>query len=150
MVDDLTLTLARVEIVTLLGPNGAGKSTTLAMALGFEQPDSGDVLVNGLNLREDAQNPRSHIAYIPENVMLYPLLTGVENLESLRRAWKAPHFTAAEERRAPAGRPAGGSPWTTVALLLERYSVRRHFGVDYGTHESRAASGVGADRSGGV
>ncbi|NSL87714.1 ABC transporter ATP-binding protein [Chitinophaga solisilvae] len=68
------------EIFCLLGPNGAGKTTTINCFLGFVQPDSGQALVNGINVQQHREQARKHIAYIPETVMLYPYLSGLENL----------------------------------------------------------------------
>jgi spermidine/putrescine transport system ATP-binding protein len=46
-VDDLSLELERGEFFTLLGPSGCGKTTTLRMIAGFEQPDSGQIRIEG-------------------------------------------------------------------------------------------------------
>ncbi|WP_223609303.1 ABC transporter ATP-binding protein [Chryseobacterium sp. OSA05B] len=79
-VKGLTLSVAQGEIYGLLGPNGAGKSTTLNMLLGFLKPDSGATLLNGIDTSTNAKEAREIIGYIPENVNLYPYLTGIENL----------------------------------------------------------------------
>lgn len=68
------------EAICLLGANGAGKSTTMNLFLGFIAPDMGTVRVGGLSPTEEPQATRRQIAYIPENVALYPALTGLENL----------------------------------------------------------------------
>jgi len=80
-VDNLNLTVKEGDIYGLLGSNGAGKSTTLNMLLGFLKPDSGKTLVNGIDTSTNATQARKQTGYIPENVSLYPYLTGVENLE---------------------------------------------------------------------
>ena len=67
----------------MLGNNGAGKSTTLNILLGFLKPDSGQVRVGGFDPISSASEARRLIAYIPENVALYPELSGAENLEYL-------------------------------------------------------------------
>lgn len=79
--NNLNLQLAKGEIFALLGQNGAGKSTTINIFLGFIQPDSGEALINGWSVAEKIAEIRQIIAYIPENVMLYPNLTGIENLQ---------------------------------------------------------------------
>ncbi|MBQ8218910.1 MAG: ABC transporter ATP-binding protein [Bacilli bacterium] len=48
-VDDITFTVKKGEIVGYIGPNGAGKSTTIKMLSGILKPDSGEVLINGMN-----------------------------------------------------------------------------------------------------
>lgn len=80
-VRDLNMTIKGGEILGLLGANGAGKSTTINMILGFLMPDSGSIAVDGLNTTKDAGKIRQRIGYIPENVNLYPYLTGLENLD---------------------------------------------------------------------
>jgi len=80
-VSNLSLSVAGGEIYGLLGPNGAGKSTTLNMLLGFLKPDSGTTLVNGEDTSTNAEDARKQTGYIPENVNLYPYLTGIENLD---------------------------------------------------------------------
>lgn len=79
-VTGLSLSVKEGEIYGLLGPNGAGKSTTLNMLLGFLKPDSGTTTLHDVNTSTDARKAREMIGYIPENVNLYPYLTGIENL----------------------------------------------------------------------
>jgi ABC-2 type transport system ATP-binding protein len=79
-VQNLTLQVEKGEILGLLGANGAGKSTTINMLLGFLQPDSGDIRVKEFDATKKSNDVRKLIGYIPENVNLYPYLTGLENL----------------------------------------------------------------------
>ena len=69
------------EIYGLLGSNGAGKSTTLKLLLGFIDPDEGTAIVNTTECHIYPELVRKWIGYIPEQVNLYPYLTGKENLE---------------------------------------------------------------------
>ncbi len=78
---DLNLEVAPGEIYCLLGANGAGKSTTIRLFLNFIEPTSGRALVQGMDVGAEPLKTKRHLAYIPEQVMLYPHLTGVENLE---------------------------------------------------------------------
>ena len=80
-VNKLDLRIAPGEIFALLGPNGAGKTTTINLLLGFLTPDVGDARVNGASVAADPIAARRQIAYIPEQVVLYPRFTGVENLD---------------------------------------------------------------------
>ncbi len=77
--NDLTLEVNAGEIYGLLGANGAGKSTTLNMLLGFLKPDKGTIKM----LDPDSHSilNQKQLGYIPENVNLYPYLTGLENLD---------------------------------------------------------------------
>lgn len=79
--NDLNLTIGPGEIFALLGQNGAGKTTTINLFLGFIQPSGGKALIDGISVAENPQEIKKLLAYIPETVMLYPNLTGIENLE---------------------------------------------------------------------
>ncbi|MEM6722877.1 MAG: ABC transporter ATP-binding protein [Bacteroidota bacterium] len=87
-VQQLDLTVEQGEILGLLGANGAGKSTTINMLLGFIQPDSGKVLINGMDTNQQPTEVRKLIGYIPENVNLYDYLSGLENLDYFCRLAK--------------------------------------------------------------
>ncbi|MFT6363477.1 MAG: ABC-2 type transport system ATP-binding protein [Planctomycetota bacterium] len=76
----LTLTVNPGEVLGLLGPNGAGKTTTIHILAGFIQPDSGSVVIDGVDVVKDPDGARRRIGYIPENVALYPFLSASENL----------------------------------------------------------------------
>jgi ABC-2 type transport system ATP-binding protein len=78
--DRLDLTVRPGEVFCLLGPNGAGKTTTVHLFLNFIAPTSGQALVCGIDSARDPLAARRELAYIPENVMLYGKLTGLENL----------------------------------------------------------------------
>ena len=86
------------EIFCLLGANGAGKTTTINLFLNFIQPTSGQAKINGLDVVEHPLETKRFLAYIPEQVMLYRNLTGLENLE---------YFTAL----------AGGADYSRQQLL---------------------------------
>lgn len=77
----LDLQVPRGTCYALLGPNGAGKTTTLNILLGFLRPDRGRARIDGVDVLEDPEGARRRLAYIPEQVQLYPRLTGFENLE---------------------------------------------------------------------
>jgi ABC-2 type transport system ATP-binding protein len=79
--DSLQLQVQGGEVFCLLGPNGAGKTTTINLFLGFIEPTSGEALVCGVDAARDPLEARRRIAYIPETVMLYGALSGLENLE---------------------------------------------------------------------
>ncbi len=77
----LNLTINEGEIFALLGQNGAGKTTTINCFLGFIQPSGGSASINGVSVAENALETKKYLAYIPETVMLYPNLSGIENLK---------------------------------------------------------------------
>ncbi len=77
----LNLSVGAKEIVCLLGANGAGKTTTINLFLGFLEPTSGAALVDGTEVGADLKRARGKLGYVPEQVSLYPALTGLENLD---------------------------------------------------------------------
>ena len=77
----LDLNVPPGEIYCLLGANGAGKTTTINLLLGFIEPSAGQALVGDIDVARDAAAARRQLAYIPETVMLYGALSGLENLE---------------------------------------------------------------------
>jgi ABC-2 type transport system ATP-binding protein len=79
--NSLNLTIQQGEIFALLGQNGAGKTTTINLFLGFVDPSSGLATVNGLSVADNKLETKKFLAYIPETVMLYPNLNGIENLQ---------------------------------------------------------------------
>lgn len=81
VIDNLNFTIDKGEVFALLGGNGAGKSTTLKTFLGTVSPSSGSASVMGLSVDTDIHAIRSKVAYLPESVMLYGHLTGIENIE---------------------------------------------------------------------
>lgn len=79
--DGLSLDIKAGQIYALLGSNGAGKTTTINLLLGFLKPTSGEVKLDGIEPHSNPKAISKRVAYIPENVSLYPYLTGIENLD---------------------------------------------------------------------
>ena len=63
------------EIIGLLGPNGAGKTTMIQILTGYLQPDSGQVMVDGLDVLTETLEVQKRLGYLPENAPLYPELS---------------------------------------------------------------------------
>lgn len=78
--DDVTLRVEPGEIYCLLGANGAGKTTLVNVFLNFVEPSGGQALVDGLDVTREPLTTKQRLAYIPEQVMLYGALSGLENL----------------------------------------------------------------------
>ena len=70
-VDDISFTAADNEIVGFLGPNGAGKSTTMKIITGYLAANSGEALVNGINVNEAPVEAKRQVGYLPEGNPLY-------------------------------------------------------------------------------
>jgi ABC-2 type transport system ATP-binding protein len=79
-VDGIGFEIARGETYGLLGPNGAGKTTVISIIAGVLEADDGQVLVDGAPMGPDARAVKATIGYVPQDVAVYPDLTGRENL----------------------------------------------------------------------
>ncbi len=77
----LNLIIGKGEIFCLLGANGAGKSTTIHLFLNFIDPSDGTATIDSLDVTKYPKETKQLLSYIPENLMLYPNLTGFENLD---------------------------------------------------------------------
>jgi ABC-2 type transport system ATP-binding protein len=125
--DGLDLELGAGGIYALLGANGAGKSTTLNLLLGFLRPDAGEVRVDGVDPGADPFTARQRLAYLPEQVSLYPTLSGVENLGYF--AALGGHARSDTELKGLLARV--GLPQADHAVALARYSkgMRQKVGI---------------------
>ena len=79
-VDDLTLHIQPGEIYGFIGHNGAGKTTTLKAAAGILDYDSGEIFIDGKNVREQPIECKRVTAYIPDNPDLYEFMSGIKYL----------------------------------------------------------------------
>ncbi len=70
-VDNLTFNVRKGEIVGFLGPNGAGKTTTMRLLTSYYTPDSGTIIISGVDTQEQDIVTRQSIGYLPENNPLY-------------------------------------------------------------------------------
>ena len=70
-IDNISFNAANNEIVGFLGPNGAGKSTTMKIVTGYLQADSGNVMVNGIDINTNSLETKKQIGYLPEGNPLY-------------------------------------------------------------------------------
>lgn len=83
-VDDLSLTVARGEIVALVGPSGCGKTTTLRLVAGFERPDAGEIriadAVVAIAGRRFVPPEHRHVGVVFQDFALFPHLTAGANV----------------------------------------------------------------------
>src|SRR5689334_5810261 len=78
------------ETYGLLGPNGAGKTTSISMIAGLLEPDAGEVLVAGEPMTTRSVRAKNAIGYVPQDLAIYPDLTGRENLMFFARLYSMP------------------------------------------------------------
>lgn len=79
-VKEINFELREGEILGFLGPNGAGKSTTISMISTLLKPTEGDILLEGASTVNNPSPLRKVLGVVPQDIALYPDLTGYENL----------------------------------------------------------------------
>ncbi|MHA6258539.1 ABC transporter ATP-binding protein [Sporosarcina sp. CAU 1771] len=79
--DDLTLSLEEGTVFGFVGANGAGKSTTFLILATLLQPTAGEVLINGVSVRENPTEIRKMIGYMPDFFGVYDQLKAEEYLD---------------------------------------------------------------------
>lgn len=79
VLDDICLTAKKGEFVTLLGSSGCGKTTTLRIIAGLEQPDSGQVFLNGKDVTGLEPN-RRNVNTVFQNYALFPHMNVADNI----------------------------------------------------------------------
>ena len=83
---DISMTVARGEMVAIMGPSGCGKTTLLNCLAGLDTIDEGEIVIQGDNLRDLTDNERTsyrarHMGFIFQDFNLLPMLSAVENVE---------------------------------------------------------------------
>ena len=78
---DLNFTIEDGQFVVLIGPSGCGKTTTMKMINRLLEPDSGSILIDGKNIRDqDKVDLRRHIGYVIQQIGLFPNMTVAQNI----------------------------------------------------------------------
>lgn len=77
----LDFDIRKGEIFGLFGPNGAGKSTFISILATLCKPTIGDILVNGSSVTGQPDKVKAVIGFVPQDIALYPMLSGMDNLE---------------------------------------------------------------------
>ena len=90
VVDDVAIQVRRGEICGFLGPNGSGKTTTIRMLCGLLEPDAGEGLCLGHDIRRDARRIKRRVGYMTQRFGLYEDLTIEENLDFVARVYGMP------------------------------------------------------------
>ena len=117
-VDNLSLSIAPGEICAFIGHNGAGKTTTLKACVGLIDFDGGDILIDGMSIKERPLECKRILAYLPDNPDLYDFLTGEKFLNFIADVYGV----GTEERRA------------RIADLAERFSLTKDLSQPIGSY----------------
>ena len=82
VVNDVSITLKKGEIVGLLGPNGAGKTTTFYMLVGLIKSFQGDVLIDNMNISNDPMyiRARKGLGYLPQQPSVFTKMSVKDNI----------------------------------------------------------------------
>lgn len=80
-VRDLSLHVSPGDIYGFIGHNGAGKTTTIKAAVGLLDFEQGDIRIDGVSIKQDPLTCKRTFAYIPDDPLLYPYLTGQQYLD---------------------------------------------------------------------
>lgn len=117
-VDGVSFEVRHNEIVGLLGPNGAGKTTTISMVLGVLLPDSGEIVIEGIDLARHRSHALEHTNFAAIYAPLPGNLTVEQNLRIFGRLYGVENLT---ER---------------ISTLLQRFDLQRFRSVKYGVLSS--------------
>jgi ABC-2 type transport system ATP-binding protein len=90
VVKDLSFSVQRGQIFCLLGPSGSGKSTILRMITGFYKPTKGKLTVLGVEPHMFNTKIRTRIGYMPQQFVLFPELTVLENINFMASSYGMP------------------------------------------------------------
>ena len=147
-VDGINLEMPGAEFFSMLGPSGCGKTTTLRMIAGFEQPTSGQILLDGEDMAFTPPHKRN-VNTVFQSYALFPHLTRAGQ----RRVRAAPSEGAQERDQAAGGRGAGAGaadrPRASQAGAdVGRPAAARGAGPGAGAEAGGAAAGRAAGRAG--
>ena len=123
----INLEIAAGSLAGLVGPNGAGKTTSLSMMTGLLRPDTGQVLINGLDVWADPVAAKAVIGVVPAEARLFERLSGEETLEYAGRLH---------------GLPVGEARTRTAQLLdvLDLKADAKRLVADYSTGMRKKAT----------
>ena len=130
-VDGVSFSISPGETYGMLGPNGAGKTTTISMAAGLLDPDAGKVLVAGQPMTTTTVGVKALCGYVPQEVAIYPDLTGRENLR---------FFASLYGMRGPAARRRVEEILDTIGLAARGGDLARKYS---GGMQRRLNIGIG-------
>ncbi|UCD18072.1 MAG: ABC transporter ATP-binding protein, partial [Candidatus Zixiibacteriota bacterium] len=96
--DHISFSVTRGQIYAMLGGNGAGKTTTINLFLNFIEPTEGEARINGIATHREPLRAKQQVAFVSENVILYPHFTALQNLDFFARLGGKHDLTRADLR----------------------------------------------------
>ena len=119
-VSDINLNIEAGDIYAFIGHNGAGKTTTLKCVVGIHGFDEGEILINGVSVKENPIACKQQLAYIPDNPDVYEYLTGIQYLNFVADIFEV----SAENREARIRKYADAFEITaSLGDLISSYSL---------------------------
>jgi ABC-2 type transport system ATP-binding protein len=97
-VDHISFSVFPGQLYAMLGGNGAGKTTTINIFLNFIEPTEGEARINGVATHVEPLRAKANVAYVSENVMLYPQFTAIQNLDYFSRLGGKSHYSREDYR----------------------------------------------------
>lgn len=97
--DEVSFSVKPGEIYAMLGGNGAGKTTAINLFLNFIEPTSGEARVDGIVTHKEPLKAKQRLAFVSENVMLYPNFTAIQNLDFFAKLGGKKDYTKDDYRR---------------------------------------------------
>ncbi len=79
--DSVNFSVYPGQVFAMLGGNGAGKTTAINLFLNLIEPTSGEAFIQGISAHREPLKAKANVAFVSENVMLYPNFTAMQNLE---------------------------------------------------------------------
>lgn len=95
-VDNISLNVESGDIFAFIGHNGAGKTTTIKCIVGIADLSGGDILVNGISVKQNPMECKKQIAYIPDNPDIYTALTGIQYINLVANIYRVDKKTREE------------------------------------------------------
>lgn len=97
--DHVSFSVGAGEIYAMLGANGAGKTTAINLFLNFIEPTEGEARIAGVATHREPLRAKRNVAFVSENVMLYPNFTALQNLDFFARLGGQTNYTKDDYRR---------------------------------------------------
>jgi ABC-2 type transport system ATP-binding protein len=87
-IEDINIEIEDGDIYGFIGPNGAGKSTTIKCIVGIHDYEEGEIIFNGINLKNDPIAFKNRLAYVPDNPDVYEFMTGIAYLDFIANTFR--------------------------------------------------------------